>query len=62
MQRFRKPIAWSFPVWEARYFTPSAILALSNAYDRGEDDEFVAPTGIGDRAALADGDAVLFMN
>ena len=48
--------------WEARYFTPSAILALSNAYDRGEDDEFVAPTGIGDRAALADGDAVLFMN
>ena len=48
--------------WEARYFTPSAILALANAYDRGGDDEFVAPTGIGDRAALADGDAVLFMN
>jgi 2,3-bisphosphoglycerate-independent phosphoglycerate mutase len=48
--------------WDARYFTTSATLALSNAYDRGEDDEFVAPTGIGDRATLADGDAVLFMN
>ena len=48
--------------WEARHFTASAAVALSNAYDRGEDDEFVAPTGIGDRATLADGDAVLLMN
>ena len=48
--------------WEARYFTSSAALALSNAYDRGEDDEFVAPTGIGDRVTLADDDALLFMN
>ena len=35
---------------------------MSNAYDRGEDDEFVPPTGIGDRVTLSDGDAVLFMN
>jgi 2,3-bisphosphoglycerate-independent phosphoglycerate mutase len=40
----------------------SAAAALDAAYARGEDDEFVAPTVIGEPATLADGDAVLFMN
>lgn len=36
--------------------------ALANAYERGERDEFVAPTIIGDAAPINDGDAVFFMN
>lgn len=40
----------------------SAIAGLEAAYDRGETDEFVAPTSVGSPAVLADGDAVLFMN
>ena len=37
--------------------------ALDAAYARGETDEFVAPTVIGDGARrCADGDAVVFMN
>jgi 2,3-bisphosphoglycerate-independent phosphoglycerate mutase len=40
----------------------SAAAALDAAYARGEDDEFVAPTIIGEPATLTDGDAVLFMN
>jgi 2,3-bisphosphoglycerate-independent phosphoglycerate mutase len=40
----------------------TALDALQNAYTRGEDDEFVPPTRIGESVALRDGDAVLFMN
>ncbi len=40
----------------------SALAALYAAYDRGETDEFVKPTVIGEGAAFADGDAVVFMN
>jgi 2,3-bisphosphoglycerate-independent phosphoglycerate mutase len=40
----------------------SAAAALNAAYARGEDDEFVAPTIIGEPVTLADGDALLFMN
>ena len=47
---------------EAAHDAPTALKALEAAYARDEDDEFVAPTRIGDRAAFADGDAVLFMN
>jgi 2,3-bisphosphoglycerate-independent phosphoglycerate mutase len=47
---------------EAAHDAPTALEALQAAYARGEDDEFVAPTRIGDRAVFADGDAVLFMN
>ena len=46
----------------AEQHADSAAEALSAAYARGEDDEFVAPTGIGDPALIGDGDAVLFMN
>ncbi|MGA8278494.1 MAG: 2,3-bisphosphoglycerate-independent phosphoglycerate mutase [Rhodanobacteraceae bacterium] len=40
----------------------SAVAALEAAYARGETDEFVQPTVIGTGAAVADGDAVVFMN
>ena len=36
--------------------------ALSDAYARGETDEFVKPTVIGDGAPVVDGDVVIFMN
>lgn len=47
---------------EAAHDAPTALDALQAAYARDEDDEFVAPTRIGDPAVFADGDAVLFMN
>ncbi len=43
----------------------SAELAISQAYERGESDEFIQPTVIGDgtpRATLKDGDGVIFFN
>ena len=40
----------------------SALAALEAAYARDENDEFVAPTRIGDAAPVNDGDAVIFMN
>jgi len=39
-----------------------AQAALRDAYARGEDDEFVAPTVLAGAAPMADGDAVVFMN
>ena len=47
---------------ESAHCAESAAEALEAAYARGEDDEFVAPTRIGEPAAFANGDAVLFMN
>ena len=44
---------------EAAHDAPTALDALQAAYARDEDDEFVAPTRIGDPAVFADGDAVL---
>jgi 2,3-bisphosphoglycerate-independent phosphoglycerate mutase len=46
----------------AEHHEASAIAALDAAYARGENDEFVAPTAIGEAVAMQDGDAVLFMN
>ncbi len=40
----------------------SAIAALQNAYDRGENDEFVQPTCIGHPAGVEDGDSIIFIN
>ena len=45
-----------------RFHADSALAALDAAYARGENDEFVKPTVIGDGARIADGDAVVFMN
>lgn len=39
-----------------------AQAALDAAYARGENDEFVAPTVIGNGAPVSDGDAIVFMN
>jgi len=47
---------------EADHVAPSAVAAVEAAYDRGETDEFVAPTLVADRPALADGDAAVFFN
>lgn len=40
----------------------SAIQAIENAYARGETDEFITPTVIGNGTPMADGDAVIFVN
>ncbi|WP_250461330.1 2,3-bisphosphoglycerate-independent phosphoglycerate mutase [Microbulbifer litoralis] len=47
---------------EAGHSAPDAVAGLAAAYERGENDEFVAPTLIGEPAPIADGDAVIFMN
>ncbi|MBN3860512.1 2,3-bisphosphoglycerate-independent phosphoglycerate mutase [Neisseriaceae bacterium PsAf] len=39
-----------------------SISALKEAYERGENDEFVTPTIIDSNALINDGDAVLFLN
>jgi 2,3-bisphosphoglycerate-independent phosphoglycerate mutase len=41
---------------------PDAIAALAAAYERGETDEFVAPTVLAGATPMHDGDAVVFMN
>jgi 2,3-bisphosphoglycerate-independent phosphoglycerate mutase len=52
---------------EAEFETASALEALHKAYTRDENDEFVAPTRITNRASseritVQDGDAIIFMN
>jgi 2,3-bisphosphoglycerate-independent phosphoglycerate mutase len=41
---------------------PSGVAAVRAAYERGETDEFVKPTVVGEEARIRDGDAVLFFN
>jgi 2,3-bisphosphoglycerate-independent phosphoglycerate mutase len=41
---------------------PDARRAVEAAYDRGESDEFVAPTVIGDYAGMKDGDGLVLAN
>ncbi|MBY6191141.1 2,3-bisphosphoglycerate-independent phosphoglycerate mutase [Microbulbifer agarilyticus] len=47
---------------KAEYQAESALAGLEAAYARDENDEFVAPTLIGEPAPLNDGDALIFMN
>ncbi|MGQ4276797.1 2,3-bisphosphoglycerate-independent phosphoglycerate mutase [Pseudidiomarina sp. E22-M8] len=55
--------AWQVIVdGEAPFTTPSAGEALTQAYERDENDEFVKPTRIADAAPMQDGDSVIFMN
>ncbi len=54
--------AWQAIVAAEGVHADTALDALDSAYDRGEDDEFVAPTVIGDARGVCDGDAVIFMN
>ena len=46
----------------AEFRADSATAALDAAYARGETDEFVKPTLLGDGARIADGDAIIYMN
>ncbi len=46
----------------APFAAPSAQAGLDLAYARGENDEFVQATVIGDATLMQDGDAVVFMN
>ena len=47
---------------ESQFHSEDAVAALAAAYARGESDEFVKPTVIGEGAQFVDGDAVVFMN
>lgn len=47
---------------ETDYTAPSATEALEAAYKREENDEFVAPTLVGEEVKIQDNDAVIFMN
>ncbi len=47
---------------EAEHRCDSASEALRQAYERGEDDEFVVPTVVGDGRRVEDGDVVVFIN
>ena len=47
---------------KAEYAAADAPAALEAAYARGESDEFVKPTRIGDASPMQDNDAVVFMN
>ena len=55
--------AWEAMV-EARaaHVATDALAALADAYARGENDEFVAPTVISGHVPMRDGDAIVFMN
>jgi 2,3-bisphosphoglycerate-independent phosphoglycerate mutase len=41
---------------------PDPVEAVERAYERGETDEFVEPTVVGDAPAVRDGDSVFFFN
>ncbi len=59
----RVEAAWKAMVdAESIHRADSAIAALDAAYARGENDEFVQPTVIGEGAKIIDGDSVVFMN
>ena len=47
---------------EAAHRAATAGEALAAAYERGENDEFVLPTIVGESQPVADGDAVIFFN
>jgi 2,3-bisphosphoglycerate-independent phosphoglycerate mutase len=47
---------------KAQYRAATAVEALRAAYARGETDEFVKATVVGEETRMADGDAVVFMN
>jgi 2,3-bisphosphoglycerate-independent phosphoglycerate mutase len=47
---------------QAAHAFPDARAALEAAYERGESDEFIVPTLIGEARPVRDGDAVVFFN
>ncbi len=54
--------AWRAMVEARGEKAQSAAEAIAAAYARGESDEFIAPTVIGDYAGMKDGDALFFAN
>jgi len=44
------------------YNATTAAEAIEEAYERGENDEFIRPTTIGEAVTVNEGDAVIFMN
>jgi 2,3-bisphosphoglycerate-independent phosphoglycerate mutase len=59
----RVSAAWSLIVdAQAEFHADSAVAGLQAAYERGESDEFVKATVIGEAVRVEDGDAVVFMN
>jgi len=57
-----EPVYNLMTLGEAENQYDSAKDAVDSAYARGENDEFVAPSRIGEPVAMQDGDAFLFMN
>ena len=47
---------------KAEHHEPDAIAAVREAYARGESDEFVVPTIVGQTRPVKDGDACIFFN
>jgi 2,3-bisphosphoglycerate-independent phosphoglycerate mutase len=47
---------------EAQFVAPDALTGLQMAYERGETDEFVKATRIGDAVPIGDGDVIINMN
>ncbi|MGH8073260.1 MAG: 2,3-bisphosphoglycerate-independent phosphoglycerate mutase [Lysobacter sp.] len=59
----RQRLAWDAIVeGVAEQHADAALAALDAAYARGENDEFVAATVIGEPTPMTDGDAVVYMN
>ena len=59
----RQRQAWDAMVdGRAAHQAVDALAALDAAYARGENDEFVTPTVVGEGAPVRDGDALVFMN
>ncbi len=59
-QRTKK--AYDALVWGEGLHADTAEAAASESYERGETDEFIEPTLIGDEARIRDGDVVIFFN
>ena len=47
---------------QATHRVPDALVAISQAYNRGESDEFITPTVIGQYAGMEDHDAIIHFN
>jgi 2,3-bisphosphoglycerate-independent phosphoglycerate mutase len=58
VERAYRAIAMADSAWHE----PTAVSALHQAYSRGENDEFVQPTVIGDASGVHDGDSIIFVN
>jgi 2,3-bisphosphoglycerate-independent phosphoglycerate mutase len=58
----RTQLSWEAVVHGVGEHAPDPTLAIGAAYARGEGDEFIRPTVIGDYAGMTDGDAVVHLN